>query len=95
MTIPARTNTQIYIQVANPELKEGYIPKLNLAKGVYLGNALLTVRNGKAHLRVINTNEDDYDVFVPMIKIFEFNELTNSNSNSSSNSNSNSNSNFN
>jgi len=42
LTIPARTNSQLYIQVANPGLKEGYNPKLNLAEGVYLGNALVT-----------------------------------------------------
>lgn len=93
LTIPARSNSQIYIQIANPELKEGYVPKLNLVDGVYLGNALVTVRDGKAHLRVINTTEEDYDVFVPTIQIFEFNESTNSTSNSSSNLNSNSNSN--
>lgn len=44
LTIPARANSQIYIQVANPELKEGYVPKLNLTEGVYLGNTLVTVR---------------------------------------------------
>ena len=66
LTIPARTNSQLYIQVANPELKEGYVPKLNLAEGVYLGNALVTVRDGKAHLRVINTIEEDYDLFMPI-----------------------------
>ena len=42
LTIPARANWQLYIQVANPGLKEGYNPKLNLAEGVYLGNALVT-----------------------------------------------------
>ena len=52
VTIPARTNSQIYIQVANPGLKEGYVPKLNLAEGVYLGNALVTVRDGTAHTYV-------------------------------------------
>ncbi|KYN38509.1 hypothetical protein ALC56_07109, partial [Trachymyrmex septentrionalis] len=31
LTIPARANLQLYIQVANLELKEGYVPKLNLA----------------------------------------------------------------
>ena len=74
-------------------MKEGYVPKLNLAEGVYLGNALVTVRDGKAHLRIINTTEEDYDVFVSTIQIFEFNELTNLKFNSNSNSNSNLNSN--
>jgi len=46
-----------------------------------------------AHLRVINTTEEDYDVFVPTIQIFEFNELTESKINSNSNSNPNSSSN--
>ncbi|RLU20776.1 hypothetical protein DMN91_007390 [Ooceraea biroi] len=36
LTIPARANSQIYIQVVNPEIKEGYVPRLKLAEGVYL-----------------------------------------------------------
>lgn len=88
LTIPARATSQIYVEVANPDLKEGYVPKLNLTEGVYLGNALVTVRNGKAQLRVINTTEEDYDVFVPTIQIHEFDELTNLNSISNSSSNS-------
>ncbi|KYN38911.1 hypothetical protein ALC56_06910, partial [Trachymyrmex septentrionalis] len=94
LTIPARANSQLYIQIPNPGLK-GYVPKLNLAEGVYLGNTLITVRDRKAYLWVINTTEEDYDVSLPTIQIFDFNELTDSKLNSNSNSNINSNSNSN
>jgi len=49
-TIPPRTISQMYIKVANPELKEGYVPRLNVIKGVYLGDALGTIRDAKAYL---------------------------------------------
>lgn len=39
-----------------------------------MGNALVTVKNSKAYLKVVNTNEEDYEIFVPTIKVCEFEE---------------------
>lgn len=102
--IPPRTISQMHIRIANSELKEGYVPRLNVTDGVYLGDALVTVRDAKAYLQVVNTTDEEERVYIPTIKIYEFetNENRNSNPNSiakssylgsfSSNSNSKSNS---
>jgi len=98
LIIPGRAISQMHIKIANPELKEGYVPRLNVIEGIYLGNALVTVRDKKEYLQVINTNEKDHEIYVPTIKIYEFeaNEsLTNSNTNTNSKSNTISNSNSN
>lgn len=91
-TIPPRAISQMYVKVANPEIEEGYIPRLNVTKGVYLGDALVTVRDAKAYLQVVNTTEEEERVYIPTIKIYEFeiNEnqildpITDSNSNTRS-----------
>ncbi|KAL6255528.1 hypothetical protein P5V15_013868 [Pogonomyrmex californicus] len=87
-TIPARSISQMYIKVANSELKERYVPQLIVTDGI-LGDALVTVRDGKAYLQVINTNEEEERVLIPTIEIYEFetndkeiSNSTNSNSNS-------------
>ncbi|KYN34038.1 hypothetical protein ALC56_11634, partial [Trachymyrmex septentrionalis] len=36
-------NRNEILKKSNPGLKKGYVPKLNLAEGVYLGNALIIV----------------------------------------------------
>jgi len=62
----------MYIRIENPEIKEGYIPRLNVIKSVYLEEALVSVRDAKAYLQVINTNDEEEKIFVPSIKIYEF-----------------------
>jgi len=97
LIIPDRTISQMHIKIANPELKEGYVPRLNVTESINLGNALVTIRDKKAYLQVINTNEEDHEIYMLTIKIYDFeaNEsLTNSNPNSNSNTNTNSNSNI-
>jgi len=81
----------MYIKVANPELKEGYVPRLNVIKGVYLGDALATVRDAKAYLQVVNTTDEEQRVYIPTIKVYEFETNENQILDSSSNSNLNSN----
>jgi len=39
----------MHIKIANPELKKGYVPRLNVTEGIYLRNALVTVRDKKAY----------------------------------------------
>lgn len=81
--IPPRAISQMHIKIANPEIREGYVPRLNVIEGIYLGNALVTVRDGRAQLQVVNTNEEEERVYIPTIKIYEFetseNQALNSN----------------
>ncbi|KYN21197.1 hypothetical protein ALC57_06434, partial [Trachymyrmex cornetzi] len=74
VTIPARTRKQIYIRIANPEIKYGYVPKLNAGPQVYLGNAVVSNRNGKGHLYVINTSNEDIALAIPTVSIHPFQE---------------------
>ena len=53
--IPARTISDIYVRIKNSEQKQGLIPQLHLCNGVYLGNAIFSNNNNKAHLKIFNT----------------------------------------
>ncbi|KYN50265.1 hypothetical protein ALC62_07830, partial [Cyphomyrmex costatus] len=56
--VPARTRKQMYVHVADPEIQYGYILSLDAGPQVYLGNAVVSNRQGKAHLYIVNTDED-------------------------------------
>jgi len=36
--IPSRSKSLFYVRIRNPEIKIGYIPKLKIAHGIYLGD---------------------------------------------------------
>jgi len=55
VTIPARMRKQIFVRIANPDVKYGYIPKLNAGPQVYLSNAVVSNHHGIAHLYAINS----------------------------------------
>ena len=71
---PKRSSVPFHINIANPELREGYVGKLHVKEGIYLGNALVTNREGKAHMRIINSTDEDCNVVVPTIEILPFEE---------------------
>jgi hypothetical protein len=77
--IPARSKSSFYVRIANPEIKQGYIPRLNAMPGVYLGQALVTNTNGKAHMYCINTTEEEIEILVPVLKIYPYEERLNLN----------------
>jgi len=66
---------QIFIRIANPKVKYGYIPKLNAGPQVYLGNAVVFNRHGIAHLYAINSSDEDIELAVPTVKIYPFEEI--------------------
>ena len=47
---------------------------MHVKEGIYLGNALVTNREGKAHMRIINSTDEDCNVVVPTIEILPFEE---------------------
>ena len=75
IVVPSRTNSSFYIRVANPEIQHGYVPPLNVTKGIFLGNALVSVINGKAHMRIINTTETEVEIKVPILNLTPYEEL--------------------
>lgn len=57
VSIPARTEQLIEIEIENPEINEGIIPELNLSNGLYLSRAVTTVNaNSKAYATILNSN---------------------------------------
>ena len=66
-TIPARTVTTFYINIKNTEKSEGYVPRLHIQDGVYIGDAVVKNRKGKAYLKFANTNEIPITLSVPIV----------------------------
>ena len=56
-TIPARTVTKFYVNIKNTEKSEGYVPRLHIQDGVYVGDTVVKNLKGKAYLKFANTNE--------------------------------------
>lgn len=89
---PARSRSTFCVKVANPDVKIGYVPRLRAREGVYIGDAVVTNRNGKAYLGVTNTTDTDHALLVPTVELTEiefmrkepcdFSEEDNPNSNS-------------
>ena len=52
--LKACTKQLITIPVKNPELKEGYLPLIPTGPGVYLGESLVSVANGRIKVYCIN-----------------------------------------
>lgn len=77
--VPARTKGHFYVRVANPEVKVGYVPRQFISEGVFLGEALVTNSDGKAHLYLINTTDEEIEVAVPVLNIEPYEEYTNEN----------------
>lgn len=76
ITLPARTRKQVFVRVANPEIKYGYVPKLNAGPQVYLGNAVVSNHHGVAYLYAINSSGEDIELAIPTVKIYPFDELS-------------------
>lgn len=73
---PARSQTTFYLKIDNPQVDIGYVPRLDVCEGVYLGDAVVTNRRGKAYIRVINTNDIDRELIVPTIKLQEIEQIS-------------------
>jgi len=71
IVIPARLQAAFYLRVNNPRVKIGYVPRLRVCEGVFLGEAIVTNREGKAYVRVINSNDKDKELTVPVIDLQE------------------------
>lgn len=76
--IPARSRAVSYIRVANSEIPEGYVPRLHIHDGVYLGDAIVSNRDGKAYLCAINSTLADVEFPVPTVELEQVNVSSNS-----------------
>ena len=78
ITIPPRTRAPFYVKVANKNIKEGFFPRIPVADGVYLGNAVVRNHNGRAYLYAINTSEKEQHLLVPLVELEEIETISRS-----------------
>jgi plastocyanin domain-containing protein len=64
------------INIANLELNEGFVLKIEPIKGIYFGNTVVKNYKGRGYLRIINTTSKDYEFTTPTMVIQEFGILT-------------------
>ncbi|KYN09554.1 hypothetical protein ALC57_18342 [Trachymyrmex cornetzi] len=66
-----RSRSTFYLRVKNNDITTGYVPSLSVCDGIYLGDALVTNRDGKAFLQIINTTDAEKEIAVPSIQLRE------------------------
>lgn len=69
VVIPARSHATFFLRVSNPEINIGYVPRLRVCDDVYLGDAVVTNREGKAYIRAVNTSDFDRELIVLTINL--------------------------
>ncbi|KYN41929.1 hypothetical protein ALC56_03651, partial [Trachymyrmex septentrionalis] len=70
-----RSESLFYVRVENPEIKIGYIPKIKLAHGIYLGDTIVESVSGKTYLNIISTLDEEVKVQVPTLRLKPLDEL--------------------
>lgn len=76
VVIPARSRATFYVKITNPDIAVGYIPRLSVCKDVYLGDAVVTNRDGRAYLQAINASDVDRELIVPNIELEEIESIS-------------------
>jgi hypothetical protein len=72
LTLPARTELIVQVPVdAEPRVQEGIVERAELMPGVYLAESLIKVDNGCVITSIINTTEEDVELFDPVVKLEE------------------------
>lgn len=66
------------IKVADTSLREGIVEKQELQEGVYLPEALVSVRNSSCLISVLNTREEAVSIQKPQIKVEQIPQLSTS-----------------
>ncbi|KYM93654.1 hypothetical protein ALC62_15745 [Cyphomyrmex costatus] len=67
-----RSESSFYVRI---EIKIGYIPRIKIAHGLYLGDTIVENIAGKAYLKVISTLDEEIEVQVPTLRLNSLNEL--------------------
>jgi len=76
IVVPARSQAAFYLRIKNPQIKIGYVPRLRVGEGVFLGDAIVTNRDGKAYVHVINSNNEDRELIVPVVDLQEIEQIS-------------------
>ncbi|KAH0533798.1 hypothetical protein KQX54_001510 [Cotesia glomerata] len=74
--VSPRSRTRFYVRVANLDVKIGYVKQLKYDEGIYVRRALVTNRNGKAYMVIINTTHREVEVAIPVVTLEPCRELS-------------------
>ncbi|KAI4485281.1 hypothetical protein M0804_006786 [Polistes exclamans] len=74
--VPSRMSKICYCYVANTEVREEYISRLQLQPGFYAGEALVKNKNGKAYFKVINKTFKSVPLAIQRFEIFDYSTST-------------------
>jgi hypothetical protein len=76
VVIPSRSRAIFYLRIKNPEVAVGYVPRLSVCEGVYLGDAVVINRGGKAYIQVVNSRDTDRELIVPTVELQELHSIS-------------------
>lgn len=74
--LPARSNTLIALPIQDTDLKEGYLPRINVGPDVYLGKALVSNEEGVVKCFAINSSAEEIEAHFSAPQLEEFTILT-------------------
>lgn len=69
--LPARSKKVIEIPIKETSPQVGFLPKIDVGPGVFLGEALVNSLSGNARCLVINTTSTDIDITLPPVELEE------------------------
>lgn len=73
-TVKARMRQMVTVPIKDCNLKEGYLPKVELPRGLYLGNAVVKNENGTCYAYVVNTRPEAIKINIPPQTLESFDE---------------------
>ncbi|XP_025161027.1 uncharacterized protein LOC112589987 [Harpegnathos saltator] len=76
VTVPARTRGVLPLKILNPSPREGYIPRITIRDDVFLGDAVVSNRNGLAYVGIVNAGETECKLPIPTVELEEVEILT-------------------
>lgn len=79
VVVPPRIKTGLTIRVTNPEVKVGYLPRMQPCKGAYAGDCLVTCINDKAYIPIVNTLDHEIEIIIPTITLLEVEKISKTN----------------
>lgn len=73
--LPPRTKKFIKIPVANKEIQEGYMKRMDTGGGIYLGECLVTQKDGAVQVLAVNSTETQVKLTIPPVELEQFYEI--------------------
>uniref|UniRef100_A0A0C9RDU3 Pol_3 protein n=1 Tax=Fopius arisanus TaxID=64838 RepID=A0A0C9RDU3_9HYME len=71
-TIPPKVRLAVPVEITNPSIEEGYLPKLNLGNGIFAGEAAIRVQENIGIVMVVNPSNETVKVRIPPQELQSF-----------------------